>query len=198
MTDSHTGSYTATLRTDCASALKGTLQWSEDQGGVELLNATANYVLGDTYSGFEPVAGGTFSGTASGLLYACSNSGLIPTTLPSSEIQINAYMDPGVDPPWLFRILGSTAESGQCGGVGDLAGGGLVTPNCLVGPPGSSDWGGSYTDSEHSAISFNCSGSGSNGGSVTTDTLTGTLTATDPMPCGLWTTGCDISAPNGS
>jgi hypothetical protein len=45
------------------------------------------------------------------------------------------------------------------------------------------------------ALDFGCSDQYSSGGATTTTTtITGTLTATDPIPCGLWTPGCSIAA----
>jgi hypothetical protein len=45
------------------------------------------------------------------------------------------------------------------------------------------------------AIDFTCSATVTGSGGTETVTNSGSLTATDPIPCGLWTADCPISGP---
>jgi hypothetical protein len=208
MTNNLSGSFTATLRTDCATKLKGTLQFTEsDTGpyGSYPISETANYVLQDKFGGFEAAPSGTWSGQVTVPDFpnpptTCSGSGNIPTS-GAAEISINAYDAPGVDVPWIRGIL-NQESNGSTRPLTCSAGfttyfqpifltSGLI-PNCSV--PSAGSYGGVYTDSKDTAISFNCTASLSRTGVTINDTFTGTLTATDPMACGLWTPNCNLSA----
>jgi len=204
-----TGSYTVTARTACAASLSGTVKVTQHDtsGPLKITQfASMNMTLATTeasgwtvtapssyaaqYKLTEPAGcpGGTQTTQAAG-------SGAMQ---PLGDFALSAYQAPYTQPP----MTGASAltESGPgtitspCGSEQITHFLGIVNVNCPPPPVSTSQPGvqGTYAPQD-TAVVFSCSGTYTQGSATITNSVRGTLTATDPMPCGLWTAGCSIS-----
>ncbi len=195
-----TGSYTVKQEPYvCAKRLSGSLAittketFSGGGGTDQSAQLTINISSEDKRFGIWQVGpGSSWSEQYTGLGDGCSGSSSGKLTnqdlgLPvvGRESNFNLYDQPYSFKPFLIPILLNT-ESVICGqspvslGIGD---------GCPE-PPFSFTTG-TYTRAD-AGIDFTCSTSQSGNGVTFTESVSGTLTATDPIECGLWTKNCPI------
>jgi hypothetical protein len=193
------GSYQVTARADCASSVSGTLtdKTTLDLTGtpseVDTYSDTVHVLLKDARYGFDQkgtTETSTFTrvDTGDGCTYKASSKGSGP--IPNLTF-VYAFNAPAAAHGPFFEDEGGVTEKGTyggCGASGTFTGTSGAFQYCQT--AGQS----SYGNAGESILTFKCS---------TTDTYSngseswignGTLQATDVDSCGLWTTGCSISA----
>jgi hypothetical protein len=189
VTDRLTGSYRASLRTQCAHEVTGTLSATTATPTGNLKTANVFYDLVDSYNGWQ-ASSGTFTASETNP-GGCNLQGSGPIeTGPLPEVGVGAYCFPYTFlaypyiGPSLNLLLGNeTIPSVSGGACGDVPSPTLQAPE---------DCFGKYTDSNESGISFACSTSDPFYKTSWTDN--GTLSASGVAPCGLWTRNCRIGS----
>jgi hypothetical protein len=207
------GSYTVTARAACATQLSGTLKLNttSDNDGDEIhRQATLNLIL--TMAGAYPnftwnaAKGSTWSENyneteKNGDTITASGGGPLNSgDLGEDNVTYDpdAYQGAYSIPPSIGTDLLST-ESMQ-GTETTSAGPVSTTVSAAIGtgcPQAQylNDFQGSYT-SQDAGVDFSCTDSISSGGVTDTNDMSGTLTATGPLTCGLWTPdNCSVGSP---
>lgn len=135
--------------------------------------------------------GTTDTVTASG---SGTPTGTVVSKLPDDLPTANFYDDPYFSKPFISsdllegENLQGTENGGSCGTSGPVTVGGEISEvNC---PANTSNLIGHYT-AHDAGVDFTCSAS-SNAGFPSTIAVSGTLTAANPILCGLWTKKCPI------
>jgi hypothetical protein len=208
-----TGSYKVYQRTACATALAGTLTVSETQnndGFISKLqqNAVLKIKLADTTGAFEVMPGSTWSeqynATATCNLGTQTASAAGAGKLTDADLDVAdpaititlMYSQPYSVRPWLNGVF-LTPENAQTSVSGSNCGLGSVVP-LQIGAGCPVVAGPEYTIGVYTArdagVNFACSSSATIGGVTVSETVTGILTATDPVDCGLWTKNCSIGS----
>ena len=206
-----TGSYTVTARTACAASVSGTVTVDAktvDGDDTTVQTATLHMTLTPDPGGLWDIApSSTYSATnkltetdyCNGTLTETGQGSGTLMSWPDAYLDLGAYEIPYATPPLIaVPILSGASAPGT---YSSPCGSGTQTvylqmsPSC---PPPSGtgqavQYGlvGSYTEGK-AALDFSCSDQYSSSGETFTNTVIGTLTATDPVPCGLWTPGCSI------
>ena len=197
-----TGSYTVTARATCALSLAGTLSVTSSSSGSGVkttTKATMRVKLKSSAQGWVsfPPSTGSYSGTYKQTgPDSCPDSTYVINAKGSgkmkpSDLAVTAYQEaystaPYIGAPVLVTEMAQGTKTSPCGD------GTTIEPlvagyQCPV-SDSSSLYGalqGSYSGSDD-AVVFNCSSSFPLFGSTYDTTVSGTLTATGVVPCGLW------------
>jgi hypothetical protein len=214
MKDKVTGSYTVTASSACAASLSGTLglKVSTDDDGTE---TTQTATIDGTYvpnadGWWDIEKGSTYSATykttvpdfcdGGPLVISGQGSGVLKNWPDADVVLEQAYMNaysvtPLIALPALSQETATATATSPCGSsteTVELE----IFPDCPLPLPAGAgpQMDGKYTTGDK-AINFDCSAQVSENGSSATITNTGSLTATDPIPCGLWTPGCPAISP---
>lgn len=212
------GSYTVATG-PCATAVSGTVtvNLTIDEGTPGLpdtvhQNATLNMdLVPNGQSEDWQSAGGSWSeqytsssscgdGTTDTVTASGSGSpitGTVVSSLPDDLPTANFYDNPYFSKPFISsdllegENLQGTESGGSCGTSGPVTVGGEITEvNCPANTADLIGLVGHYT-AHDAGVDFTCSASW-NAGFPSTITVSGTLTATNPILCGLWTKKCPI------
>ena len=204
-----TGSYTVSQGYYCAIGLSGPLTVTQKRSGADgdvitqsaklTVNLTSNSGIwrvapgstwSEQYTDAAPCSsGGSASASGSGPL----NDQDIGTIMPGGAVDVGLYQEPYFLKSYVVSVF-LTSESATLHGP-ECVNGGTVPMSIGIGscPVGAVPVGsyGTYTKAD-AGINFACTATIN--GSTETDTwhVSGTLTARDPIECGLWTKKCPI------
>ena len=206
------GSYTVTASDACAASLSGTLNLkvSSDSDGTETVQtATIDGTYVPNADGWWDIEqGSTYTATykltvpdycGGSLVVSGQGSGPLKNWPDADVVLENAYMSaytvtPLIALPALTEESATATATSPCGSSTETVGLEIFPVCPLPLPPGEGEqMDGKYTTGDK-AIDFGCSASVTGSGGALTVTNSGSLTATDPIPCGLWTPGCSISS----
>jgi hypothetical protein len=207
-----TGSYTVSQRTACATALSGplTIRTTTDDGyyhtqqSANITVNMANSPFENGGTGFGPwqvAPGGRWSeqytrtypcGDGTNETLSASGSGKVAGADINVDF-VNNYMEPySFKPYFASGLLSETAPATESGNCPD----GVNSAFMAIGQgcPGTTVYfNGVYTSGD-AGVNLTCSGKSKGNGITYTVKISGTLTATDPIVCGLWTSNCSIGS----
>jgi hypothetical protein len=207
-----TGSYTVSQRTACATALSGALAISQtfnEAGGEIIIQQNANITihmanspfenLGNGFGAWQVAPGGSWSEQWKQTTI-CSDGPSEVTTAggsgPFITSDINAGFVTTYLEPYQFRptfgayFLSEEEPTTQSGGC--PSGAGNVPMTIGQGCPVSSVFFNGIYTAEKAGVNLKCSGTSNS--DFYTIKISGILTATDPIQCGLWTKSCPIGS----
>ncbi len=200
-----TGSFTVTQRDTCATALSGDLTVDSTVEGAQTTTAHISADLSNNCAHCDGPAAWQVTGTWSAkytypmtnCTITASGSGRLrgndfPTTYGVlGESYLSVYQNPYSTTPYIPGAFLST-ETGTANGCG-ISGpvplqAGFGCPDLFGGPNALGGWyqsNGTYT-AKDASVTFDCHVTGTGEYLGYDDAITGTLTATDPVRCGLW------------